>query len=194
MLAQILITTLQIISTFYLTIVLLRFLLQLARADFYNPICQFVVKATNPLLRPLRKIIPGWSGIDGAALVLAILIQAVTFLLILTALNGGFPAINPLTLLAWSVVTVLGLIIKIYFWSVLAVVLISWVAPGSAHPAIQLIAQLTEPVMRPVRNVMPALGGLDLSPIVVFLILNVLSVVVEHMAASVGLGSIGIGL
>ncbi|MGQ7272696.1 YggT family protein [Marinobacter sp. V034] len=194
MLAQILITTLQIISTFYLTIVLLRFLLQLARADFYNPICQFVVKATNPLLRPLRKIIPGWGGIDGAALVLAILIQAVTFLLILTALNGGFPAINPLTLLAWSVVTVLGLIIKIYFWSVLAVVLISWVAPGSAHPAIQLIAQLTEPVMRPVRNVMPALGGLDLSPIVVFLILNVLSVVVEHMAASVGLGSIGIGL
>ncbi|MAA66422.1 MAG: YggT family protein [Alteromonadaceae bacterium] len=194
MLAQILITTLQIISTFYLTIVLLRFLLQLARADFYNPICQFVVKATNPLLRPLRKIIPGWGGIDGAALVLAILVQAVTFLLILTALNGGFPAINPLTLLAWSVVTVLGLIIKIYFWSVLAVVLISWVAPGSAHPAIQLIAQLTEPVMRPVRNVMPALGGLDLSPIVVFLILNVLSVVVEHMAASVGLGSIGIGL
>jgi len=125
MLAQILITTLQIISTFYLTIVLLRFLLQLARADFYNPICQFVVKATNPLLRPLRKIIPGWGGIDGAALVLAILVQAVTFLLILTALNGGFPAINPLTLLAWSVVTVLGLIIKIYFWSVLAVVLLS---------------------------------------------------------------------
>lgn len=194
MLAQILITTLQIISTFYLTIVLLRFLLQLARADFYNPICQFVVKATNPLLRPLRKVIPGWGGIDGAALVLAILVQTVTFLLILTAISGGLPAINPLTLLAWSVVTVLGLIIKIYFWSVLAVVLISWVAPGSAHPAIQLIAQLTEPVMRPVRNVMPALGGLDLSPIVVFLILNVLTVVVEHMAASVGLGSIGIGL
>lgn len=194
MLAQILITTLQILSTFYLTIVLLRFLLQLARADFYNPISQFVVKATNPPLRPLRKVIPGWGGIDGASLVLAIIIQAITFLLILIALNNGLPAINPLTLLAWSVVTVLGLIVKIYFWSVLAIVIISWIAPGSPHPAIQLIGQLTEPVMRPVRNVMPAIGGLDLSPIVVFLILNVVSIVIEHMARGVGLGNIGVAL
>ncbi|MEP1706358.1 MAG: YggT family protein, partial [Marinobacter sp.] len=73
MLADILITILLIPSTFYLTIVLLRFLLQLARADFYNPISQFVVKATNPLLRPLRRFIPGWGGIDGAALVLAVI-------------------------------------------------------------------------------------------------------------------------
>ncbi|BES69665.1 YggT family protein [Marinobacter nanhaiticus D15-8W] len=194
MLAQILITTLQILSTFYLTIVLLRFLLQLARADFYNPISQFVVKATNPPLRPLRKVIPGWGGIDGASLVLAIIIQTITFLLILIALNNGLPAINPLTLLAWSVVTVLGLIVKIYFWSVLAIVIISWIAPGSPHPAIQLIGQLTEPVMRPVRNVMPAVGGLDLSPIVVFLILNVVSIVIEHMARGVGLGNIGVAL
>lgn len=194
MLAQILITTLQILSTFYLTIVLLRFLLQLARADFYNPISQFVVKATNPPLRPLRKVVPGWGGIDGASLVLAIIIQTVTFLLILIALNNGLPAINPLTLLAWSVVTVLGLIVKIYFWSVLAIVIISWIAPGSPHPAIQLIGQLTEPVMRPVRNVMPAVGGLDLSPIVVFLLLNVVSIVIEHMARGVGLGNIGVAL
>ena len=76
MLADIVITILLIASTFYMTIVLLRFLLQLARADFYNPISQFVVKATNPPLRPLRRFIPGWSGIDGSSLVLAVLIQA----------------------------------------------------------------------------------------------------------------------
>ena len=75
MLADIVITILLIASTFYMTIVLLRFLLQLARADFYNPISQFVVKATNPPLRPLRRFIPGWGGIDGAALVLAVIIQ-----------------------------------------------------------------------------------------------------------------------
>jgi YggT family protein len=194
MLPQIIITTLQIVSTFYLTIVLLRFLLQIAKADFYNPICQFVVKATNPLLHPLRKVIPGWGGIDGAALVLAVLIQALTFVLILMALNQGVPAINPITLLAWSAVTVLGLIVKIYFWSVLAVVIVSWIAPGSPHPAIQLVAQLTEPVMRPVRNVMPSMGGLDLSPIVVFLLLNVVSIMIEYMARGVGLGNIGVAL
>lgn len=194
MLADILITILLIASTFYLTIVLLRFLLQLARADFYNPISQFVVKATNPPLRPLRRFIPGWGGIDGASLVLAVIIQAITFFLILFALNGGVPGINPLTLVTWSVLNVLGLIVKIYFWSVIAVVVVSWIAPGSHHPAIQLVAQITEPVMRPVRNVMPAIGGLDLSPIVVFLILNVISVVIDHMKVAAGLGAIGVGL
>lgn len=115
MLADIVITILLIASTFYMTIVLLRFLLQLARADFYNPISQFVVKATNPPLRPLRRFIPGWGGIDGASLVLAVLIQAITFFLILVALNGGIPAINPVTLLVWAVLNVLSLIVKIYF-------------------------------------------------------------------------------
>lgn len=194
MLAQIVITVLQILSTFYLTIVLLRFLLQLARADFYNPISQFVVKATNPLLRPLRRVIPGWGGIDGAALVLAILIQAATFLLILMAITGGLPAINPVTLFSWSVISVLLLIARIYFWSVIAVVVVSWVAPQSNHPAIALVAQITEPVMRPIRNIVPPIGGLDLSPIVVFLVLNVVIVMLQHMGQAAGLAAIGLGM
>ncbi|EON91041.1 hypothetical protein MARLIPOL_15367 [Marinobacter lipolyticus SM19] len=190
MLADILITILLIASTFYMTIVLLRFLLQLARADFYNPISQFVVKATNPLLRPLRKVIPGWGGIDGAALVLAIVIQAIAFLLILVAMNSGIPSINPITLLVWAALNVLDLVVKIYFWSVIAVVIVSWIAPSSHHPAIQLVAQITEPVMRPVRNVIPSMGGLDLSPIVVFLILNVISVVINHLKIGAGMGAL----
>lgn len=192
MLAEILIQILLIASTFYMTIVLLRFLLQLARADFYNPICQFVVKVTNPLLRPLRRFIPGWGGIDGAALVLAVLIQALTFFLILVALNGGIPHVNPVTLLVWAVLNILGLIVKIYFWSVIAIVVVSWIAPGNSHPAIQLIAQITEPVMRPVRNVIPPIGGLDLSPIVVFLILNVATTVISSLKLAAGLGPIGL--
>lgn len=186
MLAEIVITVLQIVTMFYLTVVLLRFLLQLARADFYNPITQFVVTATNPLLRPLRKVIPGWGGIDGASLVLAFLVQAVALVLILLAMGAHFSQLNPITIISWSVILVLQLIVRIYFWSVIAIVVVSWVAPQSNHPAIALIAQLTEPVMRPVRNVVPSMGGLDLSPIVVFLILNVLSVVLEHLARAAG--------
>jgi YggT family protein len=194
MLADILITILLIASTFYLTIVLLRFLLQLARADFYNPISQFTVKITNPLLRPVRKFVPGWGGIDGASLVLAIIIQAITFFLILVALNGGIPAINPLVLLTWAVLGVLDLVVKIYFWSVIAVVVVSWIAPGSSHPAIQLVSQITEPIMRPVRNVIPSMGGLDFSPIAVFLILQVIMVMIDHLKISAGLGAIGLGM
>lgn len=194
MLADIVITILLIASTFYMTIVLLRFLLQLARADFYNPITQFVVKATNPPLHPLRRVIPVLGGVDGAALVLAVIIQAITFFLILVALSGGIPAINPLTLLVWAALNILGLIVKIYFWSVIAVVVVSWIAPQSGHPAIQLVAQITEPVMRPVRSIMPSMGGLDLSPIIVFLILNVISVMIDHMKLAAGMGSIGLGM
>jgi len=194
MLTQILISSLQILSTFYLTIVLLRFLLQLARADFYNPITQFVVKATNPPLRPLRKIIPPWGAIDGASLVLAVIIEALVFVLILITLNGGFGlgAINPVTILAWSIVSVLALVVKIYWWGIIAVVILSWIAPAGHHPAVQLLMQLTEPVMRPFRRVLPPMGGLDLSPILVFLVLNMVSVMVHYLAAMVGLGSIGV--
>ncbi|WP_323752176.1 YggT family protein [Marinobacter sp.] len=194
MLADILITILMIASTFYMSVVLLRFLLQLARADFYNPISQFVVKVTNPPLRPLRRIIPGWGGVDGAALILAVLIQAVTFFFMLLIYNSGMPSFNPLTLLVWGALNVLSLIVKIYFWSVIAVVVVSWIAPQSGHPAIQLVAQITEPVMRPVRNIMPSMGGLDLSPIIVFLILNVLDVVLNHMKIAAGMGFLGAGM
>ncbi|WP_336367376.1 YggT family protein [Marinobacter sp. C2H3] len=208
MLADILITVLLIASTFYMTLVLLRFLLQLARADFYNPISQFVVKATNPLLRPLRRVIPGWGGIDGAALVLAVLVQALTLFLIIVLLTGAIPGINPIKLVVWAVLNIMDLVIKIYFAALIVTVVVSWIAPHSGHPGIQLVAQIIEPVARPVRNLIPPMGGLDLSPIVIFLILQVLTAVVDHMklvtglskltqelgTLAGGLGSIGLGM
>jgi YggT family protein len=194
MLPKILLTILSIASTFYMTLIVLRFLLQLARADFYNPISQFVVKVTNPPLRIVRKVVPGWGGIDGAAIVLAILIQAITFTLVLLLYNAGSALFNPAWLLSWSVLNVAGLIATLYFWAVIAVVVISWIAPGSSHPAIQLVAQITEPVMRPVRKVMPSLGGLDLSPIIVFLILQVITVMIDHMKVATGMPALLAGM
>ncbi|HEV8077899.1 MAG TPA: YggT family protein [Marinobacter sp.] len=194
MLPKILLTILSIASSFYMTLVLLRFLLQLARADFYNPISQFVVKVTNPPLRVVRKVVPGWGGIDGAAIVLAILIQAITFTLVLLLYNAGSALFNPAWLLAWSVLNVVGLVATLYFWAVIAVVVVSWIAPGSNHPAIQLVAQITEPVMRPVRKVVPSLGGLDLSPIIVFLILQVITVMIDHMKVATGMPALLAGM
>ncbi|MCL1476533.1 YggT family protein [Marinobacter sp. M3C] len=194
MLPKILLTILSIASSFYMTLVLLRFLLQLARADFYNPISQFVVKVTNPPLRVVRKVIPGWGGIDGAAIVLTILIQAITFTLVLLLYDAGAALFNPAWLLSWSVLNVAGLVASLYFWAVIAVVVISWIAPGSSHPAIQLVAQITEPVMRPVRKVVPSLGGLDLSPIIVFLILQVITVMIDHMKVATGMPALLAGM
>jgi YggT family protein len=177
-----------LIQTFlsiYLVAMLLRFLLQVARADFYNPISQFLVKITNPLVIPLRKVIPGYGGLDLASLLLALVLQAGGIVAILV-LNGlGFP--SPLQLLVWSSLGVVGLLVNIYFFALLAMIILSWVAPGSSNPAIYLLYQITEPVMAPVRKILPSMGGLDFSPILVFILINVIQIALRHMAAGAGL-------
>ncbi|TNC81863.1 MAG: YggT family protein [Oleiphilus sp.] len=174
------------VSSLYLMIILLRFILQYSRADFYNPISQFIAKATNPVLIPLRRIVPGWGGLDVAALVFAFLFQALV--LFLKALVAGFVFGDILALLAMSLVLILGMMLKIYFWSLLIMIIASWIAPGSMHPALVLINQISEPLMRPFRKLLPPMGGLDLSPILVFLVLQVLSVVLAHMSQPFGIG------
>lgn len=177
----------QTVCNLYLLAVLLRFLLQLARADFYNPVSQFVVRVTNPAVKPLRRVIPGFRGIDFASLVLALLVQAVALALIFLVFGAGIP--NPLLLLVWAAIGVVAMIVNIYFIAILASIVLSWVASGSYNPAVILIHQLTEPVMAPFRKLLPPLGGLDLSPILVFLLINVVQIVLRHLAASVGLSA-----
>lgn len=171
----------------YLLIIVLRFLLQLVRADFYNPISQFIVKATNPLLVPLRKIIPGFGGVDVASIVLAIAIQAIAIILIL--LLSNFPLPLP-QILVWSAVGILSLILKVYFWGLLVTVIASWIAPNSYNPALILINQILEPAMKPIRKMLPDMGGIDISPIIMFLAIQVLEVLlVQGIARSSGMMS-----
>ena len=182
---EIFVYLLQTFITLYLLAMLLRFLLQLVRADFYNPISQFLVKITNPLVVPLRKVIPGYAGIDVASLLLSILLQLIAIVALLLVNGLGLP--NAGLLLLWSVLGVLGLVVEIYFFAVLAMIILSWVAPGSNHPAIYLLHQITEPVMAPLRKALPPMGGLDFSPILLFILINVIQIALRHMAAGVGL-------
>lgn len=172
------------LSSLYLMVILLRFILQLSRADFYNPISQFISKATNPLLMPLRRVIPGFGGVDIASLVLAQLFQTVVVLAKVLVL--GYAVSNILGIFAVAFVMVVGMLLKIYFWAILIMIIASWIAPGSHHPALVLVNQICEPVMKPFRNLLPPMGGLDLSPILVFMTLQVLSVVVGHLSQQVG--------
>lgn len=169
----------------FLLALMLRLILQLARADFYNPISQFVVKVTAPLLTPLRRIIPGVGGIDIATIVLILLTQMIATAILVVIQGYSIP--NPLFLLLWGAIGAIGLLINIYFFAILAAIIVSWIAPGSYHPLILLLHQITEPVMKPFRNLIPPLGGLDLSPIFVFLAINVLQIILSHLSAGVGL-------
>ena len=164
----------------YILAMLLRFLLQAVRADFYNPISQSLVKVTNPLVIPLRKILPGFGGLDLASLLLALILQILMVTLLVLIQTGAMLAPLPLLL-----VGVLGL--KIYFFALLAMIVLSWIAPGGNHPALYLLHQITEPVMAPFRKVLPAMGGLDFSPILVFIIINVLQIVLRNLAFSLGI-------
>lgn len=177
---------LQTIGSLYLLIVLLRFILQLVRADFYNPVSQFIVRATHPLLKPLRKIIPSIAGLDLASLVLAIVVQLI--LMALTLMLFGYGLDNPLQLLVWSIIGVTALFLKVFFFALIISVILSWVAQGSHNPTAMLINQICEPLLSPIRRILPSLGGLDLSPIVAFLILNLLDMlVIRNLAVMTGM-------
>ena len=155
----------------FLFTVLMRFLLQLGRADFYNPISQGIVKITNPLLLPLRKVVPGVFGIDMASLVLALLVG--WLMIIGCGLLAGVGLFNPLSALLWSLLGCISTVIAIVFVGMLISIIFSWIAPHSGHPALMLLRQVLEPFYAPVRKVIPQLGMIDISPIFVFILLTV---------------------
>lgn len=163
-------------SSIYITIVIVRFLLQLVRADFYNPLSQFIVKATNPLLLPLRKVIPGFFGIDIASLVLALLLQMATLALLISIKSGGLPPLLPL--IAYSAYELVSLVLNIYMFAFIVIIIVSWIAPHGHNPAVALLSSITEPVLRPIRQVLPSTGGLDFSVMVALLIIYILKILI----------------
>ena len=162
---------LQTLGSLYLLIVLMRFVLQLVRANFYNPLCQFIVKATQPLLKPLRRVIPSMFGLDMSSLVLALIVQIVLMAVIL--LLKGFE-VDLLLLVPWALIALFSLFLNVLFYAMIISVILSWVAPGSHNPGAELVAQITEPVLAPFRRIIPSLGGLDISPIFAFIVIQLL--------------------
>ena len=153
----------------YIFVVMLRFLLQLMRADFYNPISQFVVRATQPPLRPLRRMIPGLQGVDLASLVLMLVLGFVKLVLV-AGVYGRAPSTGAMLILAATDVG--RLMLNVFFWAIVIRVVISWVNPGTYNPFIHLLQSLTEPLLARARRVLPPMSGFDLSPIPVLIVLQ----------------------
>jgi YggT family protein len=176
----------QTLVSLYLVIVLLRFVLQLVKADFYNPLSQFAVRATQPLLKPIRRIIPSIAGLDTSSLLLAILIQALLMAFVLMVSYGTFGDV--LHLLLWAIIGITSLFLKIFWVAMIVMVIVSWVAPNSHNPAAELAYQISEPVLAPFRRLVPNLGGMDISPIFAFLAIQVIqSFVMPPLAAYAGM-------
>ncbi len=171
----------------YILAIMLRFLLQWANADFYNPISQFLVKITHPPVKLLRRFIPSIGRIDTASIVLMLALQMLTGFIIVTISGSTMPIA---ALFLWALVELLKLLINVFVFAILIQVVVSWVNPGTYNPAISLVYNLTEPVLRVVRNVIPPVGGIDLSPLVVLvgfqLIKMLLFPPLEHAIAVLG--------
>ena len=149
----------------YVVTVLVRFLIQVSRADYYNPICQAIVKVTDPAIKPLRPVLPTVRGVNFATLFVAFAVQL--FAVMLVMFLSGYPLFHPIYL-AWVLVGLFSIILDIYFYALIVMVIASWIAPYSNHPAMTLIHQITEPICAPARRLIPPMGGLDFSIILVF--------------------------
>lgn len=147
----------------YILMVMLRFLLATVRADFYNPVSQFLVKVTNPMLTPLRKAIPSIGKIDTSALLSMILLQMISLAFIGLLRGGG---IHLGSLLVLSIAELVGLLLNVFLFAILIQVILSWINPGTYNPAISLVYSITEPVLRPCRRLLPPISGMDFSPII----------------------------
>lgn len=159
-------------------LVWLRLLLQIAGADFFNPVSQFVVKTTSPLLHPLRRIIPSVFGLDTAALVLIVMLKLVQLSAIA---HLSDQAVTPGLLLVTSIFSLLLAATDFFFWVILGMVVLSWVAmaSGGMSPAMMPLMQIAEIVLGPCRRLMPSLGGLDLSPIIAFLAIQIIEILLK---------------
>lgn len=157
---------------FYLLVLMLRVLLQLVGANYYNPLSQFVVNLTEPVLAPLRRIAPRVGGIEGGALLAMVALQMLEIWLLYQVRGGGAAGVGGLPLsglLVFSVAELLELCVDVFFWSVLIRVVLSWVNPGFRHPINDILLSLTEPVLAPARRMLPAPGGIDFSPVIVLI-------------------------
>ncbi|MFT6733110.1 MAG: YggT family protein [Polaribacter sp.] len=160
---------LEVLISLYVTVILLRFFLQYFRADFYNPLSQFCVNATDPLIKPLRKIIPGYAGIDFSSLVLAYVV--ILLKLVLMTLIAGQLNINPLLLVLITFVGLMKSILNLFVFLIFIRIIISWVSPGGHNPVMAVIGQLSEPVISSFRKILPAMSGFDFAPMIALIMI-----------------------
>lgn len=157
----------------YIAVVLLRILLQKTRADYYNPLSQIVMRLTQPLVKPLRRVIPGWRGWDLATLLVAFIVALLN--VVLMWLLFAPELFTALHVLLYGFLRLIHVTLNLLTFTILVHALMSWFSPGY-NPMMQALGQINEPLLGPVRRLIPAIGGLDLSPLFVLIGLQVLNI------------------
>ncbi len=156
----------------YVLVFVLRLLLQWVRVDTRNPFVQFILRVTNPLVMPLRRLLPPLGRLDSATLMALLGLQMLGTVVLVQIGCIGKPGLVPILLL--TILGITRLILTVYFWAVIIYAVLSWVSSGGYNPGAALVSSLVEPLLKPVRRVIPLIGGLDLSPIFLLIALQAL--------------------
>lgn len=173
------------VFTFYILLVLARILLQWVRADFYNPLSQMVLNFSNFLVIPLRRVIPAYYNIDWASFVLLFILAVLKQGLLILVQTGIWA--NTLGLILLGVADVLSLLFYIYLFSMIVIVVVSWLNPTSYSSLVYIVSQLVSPPLNRIRRLMPNMGGFDLSPLVFTIILVLFNILIVQVFAQEGL-------
>ena len=160
---------------------LLRLLLQLVRADFRNPLTQAIVRLTNPVILPLRKVLPPLWKLDTASVVAVLLMQMLQTGILFYLSGGGAPGV--LLLLALAAVQLIDLTLLLYIFAIFVYVLLSWVSTNGYSPLGRVLNDLCDPVLKPFRRAIPTIAGLDLSPAIVLILIWVLRMILNERIA-----------
>jgi len=174
--AQAIIFLVKLFFDIYILALILRYLLTIVRVDSLNPLSTLIMKVTNPLLKPLRKTIPGYFGIDWASIISLFLVQAIEIILVALIITGGIPAFSGLTML--TIAYLLRTILYIYLFIIIIQVIISWINPNIYNPITTIMYQISEPILKQIRQFIPSSGGLDFSPLVALIIINLLMILI----------------
>lgn len=174
----------------YIITFVMRFILQWVRADFRNPVSQFFVRITNPLVIPARRLIPSVGGLDAATAVIVVLLELVVTAVLVNMSCLGEPALLPI--LGLTLLRIVYLVLRIYLFVILVHVILSWVSPGGYNPAVVLLARIAEPVLRPFRQLIPPIAGFDLSPLFALIAIQALTLLlpIGRVIGSMGCSSI----
>jgi len=171
---------LDVIFGLYIYAVLLRFMLQQVRADFSNPLARFLVVITSPVLKPLRRVIPGVSGIDVASIVLLLILEVIFQSLLTNLMSQPW---LPGFILVRSLFHLVSCVTNVYLYGILIIVILSWVNPYP-NAVSQLLRRLVEPLLGPARRWIPAFSGIDLSPMVVMIVIVLVQMALPYLEVS----------
>ncbi len=165
----------QSVVDLYVIVILLRIVMQFFGVNYYNQIAQLVTTLTNPLILPLRRVVPRTPLIDSATVVLLLSVQCLKFIMVSVVVSGSFPHLGALGL--WVLGDSIQALINVFFYAILLTVVVglmmSFSNPMMHNPLLDALTQITEPLMRPVRRIIPPVAGFDFSPLPVMLGLKV---------------------